>query len=589
MYQFYYSDNREYQHAELKQKISDHFNVEKVRPTMWEEHCLECSAPVCFGNCAHYAARRDGRCMRSDNGIRTFEKASACCGQGARLKFRKWANMMTIIYPGMLSPEEYNKLTAKNEKLGKRLRSAVNSKLPTGLRWQYIRTIEYLRRRRLRRLAADTPKPDAFVFHGYSYGKESFNLIMEVFDGHTPLFRQAIPISQGENLTIIPGDKLLPCCSTPGYLVKLYPENDIEAELDILWCDFVQGGFVEKDAPAEKVKCLVWDLDNTLWNGILIETEDNESLELKAGVLETIKKLDERGIIQSIASKNDFAPAMEQLEKLGISEYFLYPEIHWNAKSASIKNIAANLNIGVDAMAFIDDSVFEREQVHSALPEVRTYDALEVEKLTELPEFDVIVTDESRHRREMYRAEEKRNALMASGNDDTVSFLRKCNLRIKVFAPQTEADITRCFELVNRTNQLNMSGRRYTPEQFSEMLNTPGFVSFAFSCTDNFGEYGIIGFGRYSVNEGIITFDEFAMSCRVAGKYVESALFEALLNKENCKKGIFNVINTKKNITLRRTLSDIGLTVIKQDCDRTEYLISSPLKNSDLVKSEFAR
>ena len=168
MYQFYYSDNREYQHAELKQKISDHFNVDRVRPTMWEEHCLECSAPVCFGNCAHYAARRDGRCMRFDNGIRTFENASACCGQGARLKFRKWANMMTIIYPGMLSPEEYNKLTAKNEKLGKRLRSAVNSKLPTGLRWQYIRTIEYLRRRRLRRLAADTPKPDAFVFHGYS-------------------------------------------------------------------------------------------------------------------------------------------------------------------------------------------------------------------------------------------------------------------------------------------------------------------------------------------------------------------------------------------------------------------------------------
>ncbi len=497
MYQFYYSDNREYQHAELKQKISDHFNVEKVRPTMWEEHCLECSAPVCFGNCAHYAARRDGRCMRFDNGIRTFEKASACCGQGARLKFRKWANMMTIIYPGMLSPEEYNKLTAKNEKLGKRLRSAVNSKLPTGLRWQYIRTIEYLRRRRLRRLAADTPKPDAFVFHGYSYGRESFNLIMEVFDGHTPLFRQAIPISQGENLTIIPGDKLLPCCSTPGYLVKLYPENDIEAELDILWCDFVQGGFVEKDAPAEKVKCLVWDLDNTLWNGILIETEDNESLELKAGVLETIKKLDERGIIQSIASKNDFAPAMEQLEKLGISEYFLYPEIHWNAKSASIKNIAANLNIGVDAMAFIDDSVFEREQVHSALPEVRTYDALEVEKLTELPEFDVIVTDESRHRREMYRAEEKRNALMASGNDDTVSFLRKCNLRIKVFAPQTEADITRCFELVNRTNQLNMSGRRYTRNEFDALLSKIGQTSIAFSCRDDFGSYGIVGFMQY--------------------------------------------------------------------------------------------
>lgn len=584
MYQFYYSDNREYQHAELKQKISDHFNVEKVRPTMWEEHCLECSAPVCFGNCAHYAARRDGRCMRFDNGIRTFEKASACCGQGARLKFRKWANMMTIIYPGMLSPEEYNKLTAKNEKLGKRLRSAVNSKLPTGLRWQYIRTIEYLRRRRLRRLAADTPKPDAFVFHGYSYGKESFNLIMEVFDGHTPLFRQAIPISQGENLTIIPGDKLLPCCSTPGYLVKLYPENDIEAELDILWCDFVQGGFVEKDAPAEKVKCLVWDLDNTLWNGILIETEDNESLELKAGVLETIKKLDERGIIQSIASKNDFAPAMEQLEKLGISEYFLYPEIHWNAKSASIKNIAANLNIGVDAMAFIDDSVFEREQVHSALPEVRTYDALEVEKLTELPEFDVIVTDESRHRREMYRAEEKRNALMASENDDTVSFLRKCNLRIKVFAPQTEADITRCFELVNRTNQLNMSGRRYTRNEFDALLSKIGQTSIAFSCRDDFGSYGIVGFMQYRKDNCELCFTEFAMSCRVAGKYVESALFTHVLNDTCCEKGTLTVHKTKKNVLLRKTFESIGFAVEQDNAETVKYDVTLPLMHSDLVR-----
>lgn len=585
MYQFYYSDNREYQHAELKQKISDHFNVDRVRPTMWEEHCLECSAPVCFGNCAHYAARRDGRCMRFDNGIRTFENASACCGQGARLKFRKWANMMTIIYPGMLSPEEYSKLTAKNEKLGKMLRSAVNSKLPTGLKWQYIRTIEYLRRRRLRRLAAaDTSKPDAFVFHGYSYGKESFNLIMEVFDGHTPLFRQAIPISQGENLTIIPGDKLLPCCSTPGYLVKLYPENDIEAELDILWCDFVKGGFAEKEAPAEKVKCLVWDLDNTLWNGILIETEDNESLELKAGVLDTIKKLDERGIIQSIASKNDFAPAMEQLKKLGISEYFLYPEIHWNAKSASIKNIAENLNIGVDAMALIDDSVFEREQVHSALPEVRTYDALEAEKLTELPEFDVIVTDESRHRREMYRAEEKRNALMANGNDDTVSFLRKCNLRIKVFAPQTEADITRCFELVNRTNQLNMSGRRYTRNEFDALLSKIGQTSIAFSCRDDFGSYGIVGFMQYRKDNCELCFTEFAMSCRVAGKYVESALFTHVLNDTCCEKGTLTVHKTKKNVLLRKTFESIGFAVEQDNAETVKYDVTLPLMHSDLVR-----
>ena len=247
--------------------------------------------------------------------------------------------------------------------------------------------------------------------------------ILDIFDDHTSVFKTSIPIEPGENLRILTA--LSPECNIAGRRIKLYPENDLDAELDILWCDFVQGSPIESEKPSPTVKCMVWDLDGTLWDGILIETDDPKALKLKPGVLDLIRELDARGIIQSVASKNDFDNAYPLLEQLGIAEYFLYPQIHWNAKSISIKDIARSLNIGIDSLALVDDSVFEREQVRSALPMVRVYDATEMDKLLSLPEFTVPITEESKNRRQMYRAEEQRNQLRCSDNTDTVEFLKK--------------------------------------------------------------------------------------------------------------------------------------------------------------------
>ena len=95
MYQFYYADkSKTYDRKPCQQNIRDHFRITAVRPAMWEEHCLECSAPVCFESCVHYKARSDGRCKRFENGLLTFPEEKACCGQGVRVKFRKWGNMM---------------------------------------------------------------------------------------------------------------------------------------------------------------------------------------------------------------------------------------------------------------------------------------------------------------------------------------------------------------------------------------------------------------------------------------------------------------------------------------------------------------
>ncbi len=582
MYQFYYADQKQtWERGLCKENIRERFHITAIRPAMWEEHCLECSAPACFESCAHYQSRSDGRCKRLENGLHTFADERACCDQGAHVKFRKWGNMMTVLFPAMLDEAQYASLWEKNESLGKFLRGVEHSHLPQALRWQGIRVPEYIRRRGLRKLRGMDNHADAFLFHGYSYSDESYRLIVEIYEEHDSVWKTSIAIQPGENLAIV--SSLADACSKPGNLVKVYPENNVEAELDILWCDFVKGAPVAAEQPAAKVKCLVWDLDNTLWNGTLIETEDPATLELNSLVLKTIEELDRRGILQSVASKNDFEPAMDVLRTLGIADYFLYPQISWAPKSTSMAQIAKSLNIGIDALALIDDSAFERQQVHSEWPQVRTYDVTELSGLLERTEFDVPITAESRQRREMYRAEEQRNMLMQAENTDILAFLRQCNLKLHIFSPATEEEKLRCYELILRTNQLNMSGKKYTAEEFDAVLARSGHTNFAFSCEDDFGTYGIVGFGQYRVDHGVMVFTEFAMSCRVAGKFVESALFSDLLKREACSRGVFQVYKTKKNALLRRTLDNIGFVEADGDKDQVTYLFTPQLKNSELI------
>src|SRR5258708_11166010 len=133
------------------------------------------------------------------------------------------------------------------------------------------------------------------------------------------------------------------------------------------------------------IKCLVWDLDNTLWQGVLSEGND---VVLHDNIAMIVKELDGRGILQSIASKNDSTSALKKVDELGLREYFLYPQVNWNSKSASIQEIAKLINIGLDAIAFIDDDPFEREEVKHQLSAVLCLDARELGGLLEMPEMN---------------------------------------------------------------------------------------------------------------------------------------------------------------------------------------------------------
>ncbi len=124
----------------------------------------------------------------------------------------------------------------------------------------------------------------------------------------------------------------------------------------------------------KKVKCVVWDLDNTMWEGVLVE-DGLDRLRLKPDVSKVIQALDQRGILLSIASKNNAEDALQAVKKFGLDQYFLCPQISWGPKSQGLKTIAQQLNIGMDSILFVDDSEFELGEVQAVCPEVRVLNA----------------------------------------------------------------------------------------------------------------------------------------------------------------------------------------------------------------------
>src|SRR5439155_13254080 len=151
-------------------------------------------------------------------------------------------------------------------------------------------------------------------------------------------------------------------------------------------------------------KCVVWDLDNTIWRGTLAE-EGLEGLTLNPTIRRTVDELDRRGILQSVASKNDPEPALAALEAFGLRDYFLFPQIGWTPKSAAIERIAQLLDIGLDTFVFVDDQAFERGEVREMLPVVTVLSDADLPTLLENPLFQVPITKESVARRSMYLAE----------------------------------------------------------------------------------------------------------------------------------------------------------------------------------------
>ncbi len=281
------------------------------------------------------------------------------------------------------------------------------------------------------------------------------------------------------------------------------------------------------NASGSPVKCLVWDLDNTLWRGTLLEGDE---VLLTDEIRDLVALLDSRGILQSVASKNDEDLAWAKLQALGLAEYFVLPEIGWGPKSESVRRIAEGLNFAPSTMAFVDDQPAERAEVSRRLPQVRCYDAVEVARLAARPEFDPAVTTDARQRRRMYQAGFRRDAARSEFTGPDEEFLRSLSIQMQIRRADA-TELQRVSELTVRTSQMNATGVPYSGDELQELTADPRHEVLVVSMADRFGSHGAVGVLLLERRPGLWRLKLLATSCRVvsfgAGAVILNWLIDA--------------------------------------------------------------
>jgi FkbH-like protein len=299
-------------------------------------------------------------------------------------------------------------------------------------------------------------------------------------------------------------------------------------------------------AKARPVKCVVWDLDNTVWSGTLLE---NDNLEIRAGIPEIIDGLDARGVVNSIASHNEFEEAFGRLREFGLDQFFVYPEINWNVKSSALKSISSRLNIGLDSIVLVDDDSFQRGEVAAALPMVRCVDAADVGSLLQtLGLLEVPVTVEGRARRRMYQAEMAREVAEEKFQGPNQAFMASLGMIVTISRASSD-DLTRVEELTIRTSQLNSTGLVYSREELEALRCSERHRLLVISLDDKFGTYGRIGLALIELGEEIWTLKLLVMSCRVMSRGIGGLVLQYLLReaKNAGVKFLADFVRTERN------------------------------------------
>ncbi|MEO1241798.1 MAG: HAD-IIIC family phosphatase [Pseudomonadota bacterium] len=290
----------------------------------------------------------------------------------------------------------------------------------------------------------------------------------------------------------------------------------------------------------EPKKCLVLDCDNTLWGGIVgedgvggVQIGDDYPGSVFKTVQRQVRELKESGVFIAVSSKNNeedaFAVFERRPEMVLRKEDIIVSKIDWRPKSENMKEIAVELNIGLDALVFVDDNPFEIEEVKANAPGV---ECIQVpEELADYPAamvaagklFDrLVITDDDRKRVVRMRSEKDRKDVAQKLTPE--EFLAQLELRVYVYQPEAE-DLARVAQLINKTNQFNVLTRRHTLEEVTEFVQNEKNLLFCMAVADKFGEYGLVGVVMLSDNGEEWRIENFLMSCRVLGRGVETTLF----------------------------------------------------------------
>ena len=596
--------------------------IAAVRSLTWGEHCLECSAPECYSTCPLYEARPDGNCRRLTFGMRDADDFQGA-PMHAEMQYQRWGKVQGIVGQTVDAPDAAVATDVRQRAQvyapPTKAKSLKQVMLPV---YRLVHSVAGGRKGAPiaeggtgdgKQPATATPY---FLLQAYSHDDAPFGFLVEVTADEVVVSRQRIVLNPGYNQSVF---DISDGMSADGRLrIRMYPENDLHARLTFLFAGAVQftpealestvaealtpaesqGVASEapaQGAPAAKVKCVAWDLDNTMWDGVLIES-DPESLQLRPHVLDVMRALDERGIIQVVVSKNSQSDVVPVLDRLGVSEYLVRTYASWGPKSQSLAQAAKSLNINVDTFALIDDSPFERGEVEYHLPMVRVYEdtiAIPADPadaatapLFSLPEFDVQVTADGRKRREMYQTEAQREQVMEEMHGDRAEFLRHAGMTLTLAEPRSEAERTRAFELLHRTNQLNLAAGNYEHDAFMASLDSGEGISLVGSCADRFGTYGLVLFLHAHTEDDTLVIDQFAMSCRVAQKMVEPALVKALLDRfgpGEAPRLEMRGRRTERNSLLLNSFKDAGLREQPGESLVLSLDAAADLQNADVV------
>ncbi|MFZ1877192.1 MAG: HAD-IIIC family phosphatase, partial [Nitrososphaeraceae archaeon] len=336
-------------------------------------------------------------------------------------------------------------------------------------------------------------------------------------------------------------------------------------------------GYVKANLGVNR-KCIVLDLDNTLWGGIIGEDGfDRIDLSLKPPGMafmefqRVLLALYQRGVILAINSRNNEDEALRAIRDHPFmvlrEEHFATMKINWSDKISNMKEIAQELNIGLDSIVYFDDDPINRELMSKAIPQIKTIDlpddpSLYASTLMQINDFNTLVmTNEDRKRGEMYREEHKRTELKRSSSN-LEDFLKQLEIRVTM-KKANNFTIPRIAQLTLKTNQFNLTTRRYQEEDVETLAQDHTKLIGCAQTQDKFGDNGITGV--YIVNKNHVDkewfIDTFLLSCRVMGRGIEDAMMGYILSKAK-EEGVIKVkaefIPTKKNKPSEQLLPNFG-------------------------------
>jgi FkbH-like protein len=337
-------------------------------------------------------------------------------------------------------------------------------------------------------------------------------------------------------------------------------------------------------------KCLVLDLDNTLWGGVVgedgidgIQLGDSGAAQRYKDFQCKIKDMQRIGVMLAVVSKNNWADAIEVFEKhphmvLKQSD-FVAMKIEWRSKAQCIAEIADSLNIGLDSFVFVDDSAVERESVRSALPDVVIPEFPEDTSLLsdfigEIARDHFMIrktTEEDLKKTRLYR-EESQRAASAKFAGSLEDFLHSLQTEIRIWRA-TDKDTARAAQLTQKTNQFNFTTRRYSEEQMKQLIASPEHFVFIASVSDRFGDSGktLLSVIK-AIDQHQAQLDTFLMSCRVMGRHIEDQVFDHICNdlhRLGYRRMIVELVRTKKNAPTLEFASRLDWQQEKEDSDRS--------------------